>query len=82
MALVRGEVRQQGHRARPLDRVRDLTLMSRAAPGDPARDDLAALAHEASQPANVLVIDQVDLVDAELTDLAPAEPAAFNGLLG
>jgi len=62
--------------------VRDLALMSRAAPRDPPRDDLAALAHEAAQPADVLVVDQVDLVDAELTDFAPAEPATFDGLLG
>jgi hypothetical protein len=62
--------------------VRDLALMPRAAPGNPPWDDLAALTHEASQSADVLVVDEVDLVDAELTDFAPAEPAAFDGLLG
>src|SRR5215510_5165431 len=56
--------------------------MPGAAARDTAGNDLAALAHEASQATHVLVVDQVDLVGAELTDLPPAEPAALDGLLG
>src|SRR5215510_2389326 len=55
--------------------------MPRATTRDATGDDLAALAHEAPEPAHVLVVDQVDLVGAELTDLPPAEPAALDGLL-
>src|SRR5262249_30646531 len=64
-----------------LDRMRQLPLMTRAAAGDAARNDLAALAHEAAEAAHVFVVDEVDLVGAELTDLPPAEPAALDGLL-
>src|SRR5688500_6057428 len=80
--LVRGHVRQQGDRAGALDRVREVALVPRAAAGDAARDDLAALGDQAAQPAHVLVIDEIDLVRAELADLPPAEPAALHWLLG
>jgi hypothetical protein len=62
--------------------VRQLALVPRAAARDAARNDLAALADEAAETAYVLVVDEVDLVGAELTDLPPAEPAALDGLLG
>src|SRR5436190_1448796 len=81
MALVRGHVRQQGDGARPLDGVRELALMPCAAPGDAAGDDLAPFRDEAAQTSDVLVVDEVDLVRAELADLPPAEPAALHGLL-
>src|SRR5262245_15928053 len=55
--------------------------MARAAARDPAWDDLAALGDEAPQPTHVLVIDEVDLVRAELANLPPSEPAALHGLL-
>src|SRR4029077_2578829 len=55
--------------------------MARAAARDPARDDLAPLGDQAAQATHVLVIDEVDLVSAELADLPPAEPAALDGLL-
>src|SRR5688572_2821113 len=80
--LVRGHVRQQGHRAGALDRVREIALVARAAAGDAARNDLAALGDQAAEPAHVLVIDEIDLVRAELADLPPAEPAALHWLLG
>src|SRR5262245_65942202 len=48
---------------------------------DAARDDLSALGDIGLQPAHVLVIDQIDLLRAELADLAPAEPPALDGLL-
>src|ERR1043166_8955972 len=76
-----GHVRQQGHRAGALDGVGELALVARAAARDPARDDLAALGHQAAQAAHVLVVDEIHLVSAELADLPPAEPAALDGLL-
>ena len=45
-------------------------------PGDAARQHLAALRDEAAQQLDVLVVDVVDLVRAELADLAAAEQAA------
>jgi len=62
--------------------VRQLALVSRAAPRDPARDDLATVADEASEPAHILVVDEVNFVGAKLADFPPAEPAALDGLLG
>jgi len=59
----------------------ELPLMTGAAAGDAARDDLAALGDEAAQTADVLVVNEVDLVSAELADFPPAEPAALDGLL-
>jgi hypothetical protein len=56
--------------------------MPRAATRDATGNDLAALTDEASQTPDILVVDQVDLVRAELADLPPAEPAALDGLLG
>jgi len=64
MVLVRRQVRQQGNRARPLDRVRQLALVPGAAARDATGDDLASLAHEASQTPDVLVVDQIDFVGA------------------
>src|SRR5256712_6000527 len=82
MALVGRQVGQQRARARPPHRVRQLPLVAGAASGDTPWDDLAALGDEAAQAAHVLVVDDVDLVDAELADLPPAEPATFDGLGG
>ena len=45
--------------------------MQRTGAGDPARLDLPALGQERRQQADVLVVDVVDLLGAELTD-APA----------
>src|SRR5207249_4706248 len=39
----------------------ELALVPRAAAGDAARDDLAALGHEAAQTSDVLVVDEADL---------------------
>jgi hypothetical protein len=54
--------------------------MTGAASGDAARRDLAALRHEVAEPADVLVVDQVDPIDAELANLAAAETASLDGL--
>src|SRR5713226_10283178 len=73
---------QERDRARPPDGAGELALVPRAAAGDAARGDLAALGHEVLQPAHVLVVDELHLVHAELADLAPAEPAPLDGLAG
>src|SRR5436190_23501429 len=80
-SLLGRRVRQQSHRAGALDGVRELALMARAAAGNPAGNDLAPLGHEAAQTAHVLVVDEVDLVSAELANFPPAEPATLDGLL-
>src|SRR5438128_2500199 len=65
----------------------ELALVPRAAAGDAARDDLAALGHEAAQTSDVLVVDEVALVEvlaARLGLLAPdddGEEARFLPLL-
>src|SRR5258705_4434478 len=79
IALVRREVRQERHRPRLLDRVRQLALVPGTAARDAPGNDLASLADEAPETAHVLVVDEIDLVHAELADLPPAEPAALDG---
>src|SRR5262245_59498694 len=56
-----------------LERDLQFALVHRAGAGNPPRQDLAALGNERSQQLHVLVVDVVDLVRAELADLAPAE---------
>jgi hypothetical protein len=79
--LVRRHVRQQSHRASALDRVRQLALVPGAAAGDAARNDLAALGDEAAQTTHVFVVDEVDLVRAELADFSAPEAAALDRFL-
>src|SRR3954453_8812104 len=55
-----------------LDGDRELLLVPAAGARDASRADLALLAHRAAQRAEVLVVDDVDLVAAELAGLAPA----------
>src|SRR3989442_12508335 len=81
LRLLHRQIGQEGYRASALDRARQLALMSRAAPRDPARNDLAAVADEVSEPAHILVVDEVNFVGAKLANLPPAEPAALDGLL-
>src|SRR5215831_16337228 len=66
-------VRNQGKLTRAHDRRAQLSLVHRAASRNPARQNLRPLGHERHQELGVLVIDVVDLVRAELTDLAPTE---------
>src|SRR5881296_4249499 len=68
LALV-GRVGQQRHVTSALQRDGEATLMPGAGTGHPARQNLAALAHEAPQPRYLFVIDQVDLFRAEVADL-------------
>src|SRR4051794_25562040 len=67
-----GHVGQEAKLAGTLDRDRELLLVPAAGARDASRADLALLAHRAAQRAEVLVIDDVDLVAAELARLAPA----------
>ncbi len=55
-----------------LYRIRQLPLVSRADPADPAREDLASLGIEVREQLPVLVIDVRDFLRTELADsLAP-----------
>src|SRR4051794_5676043 len=67
-----GHVGQESELAGALHRDRELLLVPAAGARDASRADLALLAHRAAQGAEVLVIDDVDLVAAELARLAPA----------
>src|ERR671914_172589 len=75
-------VREQRQLPRAHDRDTQRALMLRARARDAPRQHLAALRHEAAQQLDVLVVDVVDLVRAELADFAtPEEPAALAGAL-
>src|SRR5581483_8974710 len=75
-----GDVRDEGDRAESLQRGRQLPLVPCTVPGDPAGDDLATLGHEGPEALDVAIVDGQHLVDAELADLAPAEPTPLDGL--
>src|SRR5262249_15499255 len=75
-----GRLREQRDGAGAPHRAGELPLVAGAAPGDATGRDLAALRHEVAEPADVLVVDQVDSVDAELANLAASEPAPLDGL--
>ena len=68
--------RQQGDVARLLDCRRQTALVRRAYAGQAPGNDLAALGDEAGEQAHVLVIDGLDLLDAELANLLAAEKFA------
>jgi hypothetical protein len=77
-------VRQHGHEPSPLQGRGQHALVLRARPALAAGIDLAAVADEPANPTDVLVVDLLDLIDAERADLAsrstkagrPAVPAA------
>src|SRR5262245_10051778 len=73
MAASVCDVRNERDLPGALDRHLQLALVHRAGTRDPARQNLAALGHERPDQLHVLVVDVVDLVRAELADLAPAE---------
>src|SRR5262249_12284897 len=77
--LIR-HIRYQRELARPLDRRRQLPLVHRARARDPPRLDLPALGQERRQQPDVLVIDVVDLLRAELAHAATAEKASTRGV--
>src|SRR6185503_7857756 len=70
--LLRDE-RQQRQVARPLDGVGQHALVARGSTGDPARQDLGVLQDVLLEELDVLVVDVLDAVRAELADLAAAE---------
>src|SRR6185295_5333557 len=73
--------RQQRDVARALDGERQLALVLGAGPEHPPGKHLAALRHERRQQLHVLVVHVVDLVRAELADLAAAEEVALARVL-
>src|SRR4030088_1896849 len=75
-----GGLGEQGHRACAADGTGQLPLMPGAAPRDATRGDLATLRDEVAKPANILVVDEADAIDAELANLAATEPAPLDGL--
>jgi len=62
---------QERHEPCPLQRDGQATLMVGARPGLAARLDLRAVGQVPPETAHVLVVDVIDLVDAELADAAP-----------
>src|SRR6187549_3049304 len=78
--LIR-RVRQQCQLPRAHDGDAQSALMLRARAGNPPRQHLAALGDEAAQQLDVLVVDVVDLVRAELADLPAAEKPAATTLV-
>src|SRR6185436_14030064 len=75
-----GDVRQESQLAGPLDSGGELVLVPAAAARDAARADLALVGQVAPQGREVLVLDLVDLVPAEVTALSA--PAGSGGRLG
>src|ERR1039457_70127 len=71
--LERGRERQQRDVPRLLDRVREPPLMRRAHARNAARHNLAPLRYEGVQHLHVLVVDIVDLLDAEPANLLAPE---------
>jgi hypothetical protein len=55
--------------ARALDSVRNLALMECASTGDTARQNLRALGHATSEAGNILIINVLNTVGAELANL-------------
>ena len=55
-----------------LDGDGQLALMCGAGAGDAAGQNLSALGHIAAEPCDILVVDVLDLIDAETANLAAA----------
>src|SRR5581483_2414583 len=68
--LLGCDERQERQIARPLDGLRQLTLVPGAGAGHPAGQDLAALRGERAQDRDLLEVDVADLLRAEAADLA------------
>ena len=70
----------KGHQrdvAGALDGNAEPTLVARADAGHAARENLAALLHELREDVGALVVDEVHLLDTELTDFLLAEILAL-----
>src|SRR5579884_4338069 len=70
--------RQQRDVASLLDRSSKTTLVGRADPTQPPRHNLSALGDELRQQPVILVVDGVNLLDAELANLLPPEVLALG----
>src|SRR5262245_26476800 len=72
-------IRHERELTRTLDRRLQLALVQRTRARDPARLDLPALGQERRQQPDVLVVDVIDLLSAELAHApAPEETAATS----
>src|SRR5215213_899266 len=78
--LLSDGVGEQGHLPGVLDGGGDVALVLGAVAGDPAGADLAPVAHELAQQVDILVVDVVLVVGAELEELALG--LALEGALG
>ncbi len=58
-----------------------LTLMKSAGAGDSSGKDLGTLAYALLESGNVLIVDMIDLIGAELADLSVSFVALTEGLL-
>src|SRR5688500_2238496 len=74
-SLVRDEG-DEGEHAGALDGAHQLALVPGAGPGDPARQDLGALGNVVLEGLQVLVVDPLGLLLAELAVLPPPEEEA------
>src|SRR5689334_18212532 len=81
MGCLLRHIRQERDLPRALDGRLQLALVHRAGARNAPRHHFAALRHERSNHLDVLVVDVVDLVRAELADLAAAEHRATLALL-
>jgi hypothetical protein len=79
-SLFHRSERQQGDIPRLLNRIAQPTLMRGANACQTPWNDLAALGHELPEQAHVLIVDRIDLLDAELANLLAAEelPSAIT----
>src|SRR2546421_12943730 len=68
LALV-GRIGQQGDMPSALEGHREPPLVASTGAGHAAREDLSSLTHEAAESRHFFVIDQVDLLRAEVADL-------------
>src|SRR3990172_1343704 len=66
-----GHEREQGDVAGALDGHRELPLVGGAGARDPPRQDPPTLRHEAPETSDILVVNLLHLVHAELADLLP-----------
>src|SRR5512132_136434 len=78
--LLSDGVGEQGHLPGVLDGGGDVALVLGAVAGDPAGADLAPVAHELAQQVDVLIVDVVLVLGAELAELALG--LALEGALG
>lgn len=60
----------QGHFAGSLDRLGDLSLLSRGRTGLSRRQHLAAVVRELSKKGDILIVDDFDLVEGKVADLS------------